>query len=528
MRLQYFCPTCKVQASVRAEFPSLKGGATLMKLSCGHMSHKTHVVKAGLETYQNLVFEDGRRLRNYQAEACAFGEDADLSFLCAHEMGLGKTIIYQALMKVRSEDLYPTAIFCTSGLRRQWLHETIKCQGPIAIQTINTGKDFPLGSPVKVYIVSLDMLRDLDSEPWIGKIKSICIDEIQLLKNHNSKRTQAVRRFVKDTGASVIQLSGSPIENHPGEYFPALNLLRPELFPTQAQFIFDWCSFDTTHYDVKVKKLKSPKKFKEFTQSFITRRTRVEVAPDLPRINNQHRFIDMSKDLMRAYEEVTSEFASFVNLKEAEGKGIDSKTLLGYLNRMRHITGLAKVAAAVDFTTEFLLDTTRKLTIFCYHQDVHKILAASVDDWLKSAGLEPSLNLTAKLDSDEKHEMVQKFWTDSYRVLITPIKVGGTGLNLQVCSDAVIMEPLWNPKTEEQAESRFCRIGSTADKVNITRIIAVGTIDEHFEGIKARKRVSVGEALTGEEQVDWMESDVMRELTEVILRKELKSWSMPK
>lgn len=437
------------------------------------------------------------------------------------------TIIFNALLEVRSQDLLPTAIFCKSGLRRQWLEEILGCLGPKKIQTINGGREFPLKG-MEIYIVSLDMLRNLDVDKWAAAgIKSICIDEVQLIKSHESKRTNAVRDFARKTNAKIIGLSGTPIKNNPGEYYPILNLLRPELFPNRNQFIYHWCDYSTSYYGTKVNRLRSPREFKEFTESFIIRYEREEVMPELPKIRRTSRFIDMSQDLDKAYQEVVTEFESFVRINDKDNPK-NFSNLLAYFARMRHITGLAKIESVVDFVTEFLLETDRKLVVFLHHKDVHNILMIRLDQFLKDGGYPLTLNLTSDLNGDERHEVVQKFWGNEHRVMIASTLASGEGLNLQICSDAVMMESQWNPANEEQAEARFTRIGSEAEHVNITGVHAVGTIDEFMLHLKAKKKQSTNEALTGIEGEPWNESEMIRELTEMIISKQLKAWSMPK
>lgn len=528
MRVLYSCPQCYRKTHAISEIPTVNPAIKIYKLSCGHFHTIKGVTPNSVEHWKGLKFEDGRQLFHYQALTCNFAERANLSCLIAHEMGLGKTIIYQGLLKNHWSTLTPGIILCKSGLMRQWFHESLSCLGPQLIQTINGGREFPLPM-MKLFIISLDMLSSLDLEPWTKlNIKSICIDEVQLIKSHKSKRTQAVRKFVQELQPKVIGLSGTPIKNNPGEYFPILNLLRPELFPTEAGFIQNWCEYDSGYYGTKVKRLRSPRDFKEFTKSFIIRYEREEVMPDLPRIYRQNRFIDMTNDFDKAYQEVVSEFESFVRINEEKEDNETMTNLLAYLAKMRHLTGLAKIESAVDFTTEFLLETNRKLVIFVHHKDVHDIIKLRLDTFLKDAGLPECLSLTSELTADEKHEVVQDFWTDKYRILIASTLASGEGLNLQICSDAIMLERQWNPANEEQAEARFTRIGSKADQVNINYITAVGTVDEFLANIIERKRAVNKEVLSGVEQESWTQSQIIRELTDLILNQKLKSWSMPK
>jgi SNF2 family DNA or RNA helicase len=63
---------------------------------------------------------------------------------------------------------------------------------------------------------------------------------------------------------------------------------------------------------------------------------------------------------------------------------------------------------------------------------------------------------------------------------------GGFGLNLTEADYCFLLDPWWNPATENQAIDRTHRIGQTRN-VMVYRLIAAGTIEEKVMALKVRK-----------------------------------------
>jgi SNF2 family DNA or RNA helicase len=175
---------------------------------------------------------------------------------------------------------------------------------------------------------------------------------------------------------------------------------------------------------------------------------------------------------------------------------------------------------------EFLGSTDRKLTIFHHHKDVGEMLVEKLSIILDELKLEPPLHLTADLDAQARYNLVTKF-TDNpkSRILIASTLASGEGLNLQVCSDCIMLERQWNPANEEQAEARFPRPGSTASSISATYLVSVGTVDEFFSEIVERKREIVTATLGGE-AVEWDQSSIMKELTEILAATGGQRWKI--
>jgi SWI/SNF-related matrix-associated actin-dependent regulator 1 of chromatin subfamily A len=325
---------------------------------------------------------------------------------------------------------------------------------------------------------------------------------------------------------NVICLSGTPIKNNAAEYFPVLNILKPEMYPNYNRFIYNDCEAYKSGFGWKVGGLKFPKSFLERTSSFIIRRERKEVMPDLPAITRNFQFCDLSKEVEQAYK---STFKQFQDAFDEEDRSFEaSGNTLAYLSKMRHLTGLSKIDPAVDFCMEFLGGTDRKLTIFVHHKDVSSILFNKLSTLMEELSLRAPLQLTADLTPEKRAEVVADFMREDAlggRILIASTLASGEGLNLQKCSDCIMLERQWNPANEEQAEGRFIRIGQLAEAVTATYFVAVGTVDEFFAEIVEQKREYVSKSLSGE-SIKWNESSIIQELASVLAQKGGKKWGL--
>ena len=520
---------------------------------CGHI----HVEKIIKETdiYKTFSSAMGHRAYPFQVEGMHFLERANFRALLADEMGLGKTI--QALLPIRAHtsELVPYLILCKSGLKVQMFKMVLEWIGEEFIpQVIESAGNYFMPN-AKGYIISLDLLRrikngssqkqarqedinitDLEIRGEIPTetenklsalikqlgIKYVILDECQLIKNSESQRTSAVRSICKEV-EHVVALSGTPIKNNAGEYFPVLNLLKPEKFPRRSNFDYQWVQSYWDGYKYVAGGIRDIARFQDFTKDFIIRRTRNEVMPELPNITRNFQFMEMGAAVEELYAAKYKEFQD--EYFYGEGSAFEkASNLLSYISEMRHITGMAKIESCLDFVTDFMLETDRKLVIFCHHIDVATSLQIKIQQMLEDGGYGyDCLRLEGGMDSSRRDVVVTSFTTGVNRILIASTLASGEGLNLQACADCIMLERQWNPANEEQAECRFIRPGQVAKGVFATYFIAIGTVDEFFTELVEKKREIMKQTLDGE-IVKWNETSLMKELAEVLALKGGRKW----
>ena len=519
------CPTCKKPAEQSSQMRL--GSLFIVTYKCGH-THSTMGAVSEVTDTLDITSLDGKRPFKYQLEGGQFIERSNFRALVADEMGLGKTI--QAIMaQVAHKDILgPFVAFVKSGLKTQWMKECVRW-GDLLCQVIEGGKSAFLLPGMDGYIIGLDSawrIPNLQEQLDKCKVKSIIIDECQLIKNSGASRTKAIQAVAKTTDY-IIALSGTPIKNNAAEFFPILNILKPERFPKESQFVFGWCDSYSNGYSTKTGGIKDMKKFEAYTNDFIIRRLRKDVLPDLPHIFRKFTYAELGKDVEQAYLDEVKAFQDYCDDEGGKASAASfASNLLAFFSKMRHLTGIAKVDPVCEFVEEFITTTDRKLAIFVHHKDVGQILKLKLEkqakEWQAEYGPE-ILQLTSDMDSEQRDNVIMKWKNSSSRVCILSTLAAGEGLNLQFCSDCVIMERQWNPANEEQVEARFPRPGSTAERIDATYFIATGTIDEFFTELVERKREIVNKTLNGE-AVKWDESSLMRDLADVIMQKGGKRW----
>ena len=555
------CPSCHKVAETEVTYKI--GDKLVNRLRCGHLMTSEQVAN-NHSSSEHIRSLDGKSLYPFQNIGVKFIAESGARCLVSDEMGLGKTPQSIAACFLHESELMPVLIICKASLKAQWQHEFMRwCGEDYMAQILDSPRDFPIPG-LKGYILSYDILRrfasngknknknarvketewqetiDYMQETYIGTqeseaskgksklidliqklhIKTIILDECQQIKNSDSQRTVFTRVLCKEVD-HVIALSGTPIKNNAAEYFPVLNILKPDMFPRFSTFLTRDCDSYFNGYAYKTGGLRDPERFLAKTSSFIIRRTRDEVLPDLPKIRRSFQFHELSKEVEKAYLDTFKQFRDEYNSSESNSFE-DSGNILAFLSRMRHLSGLSKINPCIDYVMEVMASTDDRICIFTHHKDVAEILNTKLNTLFKELDIPPCARHEAGSSSLETETSFEKS-----RVLICSTLAGGEGLNLQrLCRRFIMLERQWNPASEEQAEARFPRPdGMKTDFVDGVYMVAIGTVDEFFSEIVERKREIVGKTLDGK-AVEWDQSSIMKELAETLSSSGGKRWSI--
>jgi len=452
------------------------------------------------------------------------------------DMGLGKTMQALAILRFHSSLYSPTMVVTKSAIKFQWFKAAITWLGPEFIsQIISTSKDY-LMPGLKMYIIPYDLLRRFPREKLhkLG-IKLVILDEVQQIKNPDSSRTQEVRKLVSaNSDCKVLPLSATPWKNRGSEFFPALNLMDPIKFHSYQAYLDQWVDYFYEGPKKKMGGIRNIQKFKDYTQSLITRREYNEVMDEFPDINRMKLPVQLDELQQSTYDDSVSDFVAWYNdfVLSGEEENINGIELLAKMARMRHITGLAKIPATLGFIEQFVADTERKLVVFVHHKDVGELMYGALintdkesnPDYhelaqtLKDEGI-PVYQYTSKHTGRPEGYDIQERFNDNKRcIMIASTLACGEGLNLQTCADSILHERQWNPQNEDQATpGRFRRIGQVSGVINITCPESEGTIDEHLDYIVESKRKQFHAAMNKGEAPVWSENQFAKELAEMIV-----------
>lgn len=559
-RLQDKCPTCGKVAVVDKELlvpvaDPTKPDKKLIFLKCGHVEIKE--LRKGTP-YQAIVSNwwkpeiaacnhewsttdykictkcGENRLYEFQVEGARFLENGlqiQKGAAVFDEMGLGKTVQSLAFLRYAPADFFPCVFVVKSGIKYQWFKEILRWLGPSYIpQVIEKSTDIPMPN-FKCYIISYDlMVPKIKKSKKTGKVsqqgfdinklaycKSVVSDEVQQIKNPDSTRTQQFRLLCKEK--QVIALSGTPWKNRGSEYFSILNILSPQKFPYYSEFIRKWVD---TFYDGKYLKqggIRNVTGFKEYTSDICIRREVADVGIQMPDVNRQFQFSNLDDGEQLVYDHAESDFVKWYNdhvINGTDDNVMSDMHILAQMQKMRHLTGLAKISATIGYLEEFYEETDRKIVIFTHHNDVMDIIYRQMKEKFTDI---PILKLDSSLSSYDRTQMQDRFNNSPRAFMVASTLAAGEGINLQTCGDAIMHERQWNPMNEDQAApGRFRRIGAAHKTVNVIFMTAADTIDEMLSAIVERKRAYFHNAMNkGEVQV--FDVNIAKELAQGIIDK---------
>lgn len=106
------------------------------------------------------------------------------------------------------------------------------------------------------------------------------------------------------------------------------------------------------------------------------------------------------------------------------------------------------------------------------------------------------VRLDGTMNQKRRAQVIQEFQSsapDSPLIMLLSLKAGGVGLNLTAASQVFMMEPAWNPATEDQCVDRCYRLGQTRD-VTVTKFIVKNSVEENMVAIQRQKQDLVEKA----------------------------------
>ncbi len=453
------------------------------------------------------------KLRSYQQEGVnwiSFLKANGLNGILADDMGLGKTIQVLAFLSLLPS-ASPHLIVVPTSLIFNWKNEIHRFlpsfsvylhQGSQRITDVEQLKKF------SIILTSYTLLR-LD-QALLSQLTYHCIilDEAQIIKNANTLTSQAACRL---EGSFRLSITGTPIENHLNEMWSQFRFLMPDLFGTKEAFEADiQAALSDRRYLERIKRKISP---------FLLRRTKSEVAKDLPERVDQITWITMNEDQRALYESFIAGYRSSLLKKiDLDGIGKHRMEILEALLRLRQLcchpilisSLLDEDSISSSAKTDLLLDDLETLV-----EEKHKVLIYSqfttLLKWLLNEAKKRGWN-TNYLDGStmNREEVVNRFQNDPDQLLFfISLKAGGVGLNLTAADHVYICDPWWNDAAEEQAINRAHRIGRQRS-VHTKRLIVAESIEEKMLKLKMSKRVMIEDLLSQEMTLQQMTMEDLR------------------
>ena len=432
-------------------------------------------------------------LRGYQQQGLNwlnFLDEFGFGGCLADDMGLGKTIqiiAFLLLKKERGVKGPPSLIVVPTTLLFNWQQELTKFAPSLKVHTIygvERIKDTKELDAFDVVITSYGtMLYDVK---YLKKyvFSTIFLDESQQVKNPSSLRYQAAALL---KSRNKIMVTGTPVENSTFDLYGQLSLANPGLLGSR-QYFKDVYS---TPID-KFKDMKRAADLQKKVRPFILRRTKKQVATELPDKTEMVIYCEMGDTQRKVYDAYKAEYKSFLLSQKEEDLARNSMHVLKGLTVLRQICN----SPALLKDDQYYGDASSKITVLLEEiegkQAEHKILVfsqfVSMLDLIKKELTERNIGfeyLTGQTKNREaKVEAFQQ--KPEVRVFLISLKAGGTGLNLTEADYVYLVDPWWNPAVENQAIDRSYRIGQKKNVIAV-RLICPDTIEDKIRQLQETK-----------------------------------------
>jgi SNF2 family DNA or RNA helicase len=433
-------------------------------------------------------------LRPYQRDGVAWLDrmvTLGLGGCLADDMGLGKTVMLIALHLTRMErspDTGPTLVVCPTSIVANWEREIQRFAPAQSVRRYHGPGRSLEGVAVGFVVTSYGTLRtdveSLSAVDW----GLIAADEAQHVKNHRTAAAKALRLL---RGRGRVALTGTPVENDLEELWSILDWTTPGLLGGIGEFRKQWVK--------PIEDRQDPERtdaFRALVGPFVLRRRKSDpgILPELPPKTEADHTVTLTEEQVRLYEETVGSMMQRIAGSSGIGRRglvLEAITALKQIcNHPAQFLGqsdgiLADRSGKMDLFDDLVQTAVgegRSVLVFSQYVEMAKLLVRR----LKELGIEQGF-LHGGTPAARRQSMVDRFQEGSFPVFVLSLKAGGQGLNLTAADHVIHYDRWWNPAVEDQATDRAHRIGQDS-VVEVHRLIAEGTVEDHIAALHARKR----------------------------------------
>ncbi|MEM9479287.1 MAG: SNF2-related protein [Verrucomicrobiota bacterium] len=449
-------------------------------------------------------------LRDYQQAGAEFLFERALKSsgaLLADEMGLGKTLQTLAAIQAMkgAGERGAALIVCPTSLLRNWEAEAQKWTPDLRSLVLHGAKREPLFKQIEdhdLVFTSYGLLvRDVERHEARNYL-AVVLDEASLIRNPDTQMAKAARRL---QSRGRIALTGTPIENSVRDVWSLFQFTSPGYLGSREDF--------KERYELPIARdpggtSAEQERLRRRLKPFLLRRTKREVAPELPEKIEQVRLCELTPAQAAVYQELLKKGQTKVDeLLKKQGFAAARMSILSILLRLRQACCDLRILDGFEKKKD---DDSAKLGLLSELMDEaeagdHRVLVFSqfvsvlslLKDWLAGDEREYAY-IDGSVSADKRAEEVRRFQSpDGPGVFLISLKAGGYGLNLTAADTVVHFDPWWNPAVEQQATDRAHRIGQEKS-VNVYKLICAGTVEEKILRLQAKKRQVIDAAINDE------------------------------
>lgn len=453
-----------------------------------------------LRDYQQYGFQWMRTLAHYR-----FGG------ILADDMGLGKTLQSITFLLSMLEDIrqsgVPALIVAPASLLYNWLNE-LKRFAPEIQAVIADGTAGERSRTVRntaghdVIITSYPLLRRDVDEYAKRPFHTLILDEAQMIKNHETQTSQAVRLLQT---RYRFALTGTPVENALEDLWSIFSVVFPGLFPGKKAF------HDLPRETVARR-----------ARPFLLRRLKSDVLKELPDKIESIQASELLPEQKRLY------VAYLARLRKEALKHLDSDSfgngrikVLAGLTRLRQLCchpalfvdgytgGSGKFEQLLEIIDECRSSGKRMLIFSQFTQ-----MLGMISREMALLGI-PHFYLDGQTPASQRVELCSRFNEGERDLFLISLKAGGTGLNLTGADTVILYDLWWNPAVEQQAADRAHRIGQKKI-VQVIRLVAQGTVEDKMYELQQKKKNLIDEVIQpGQEALSSLSEHDIREILSI-------------
>jgi superfamily II DNA or RNA helicase len=493
--------------ALKAMGVKVQGGPRWAKI-CQFYEQLNH--PRSLETLPATIFADLKPYQKIGVQWLLDLYDLGLGAILADDMGLGKTVqalTFLEILRSRNEMGHVVIVVPTS-LTYNWISEADRFvpQMPTLIfQSKLKAKALELLKSQKhlALIVTYGLFTEHEEFFVQHKWNMLVFDEAQNLKNLTAKRTcvsRKIQAFFK------LCLTGTPLENHLGEFYSLVDLVVAGSLGDLATFRERYIYPETLNAaEIQFLKLK--------TKPLVLRRTKAAILSELPpkvestvKLPFEQKQEKIYRDIALSWNEKVK--SSILQKQESKTQILMLTALLrlrqvcsdpGSIPNVKYLQSPPKLTVLLEALSE-ITEAGESALVFTQFLHTFERVKSSLND--RSI---PTYSLHGGTSRPERERILKSFQAFSKgAVLLMTLKTGGVGLNLVKASYVFHLEPWWNPAVENQATDRAHRIGQTRP-VQVYRYLMRESVEEKIELLKDRKTAKFNALFSSEEATNLLE-----------------------
>jgi ERCC4-related helicase len=449
-------------------------------------------IQATLRDYQKAGFEWMCLLDEMQWGGCL-----------ADDMGLGKTLQTISFLQYQAEKNPGEThlVICPTSLLYNWENE-IKKFSPGMQYLVYHGPsrrfEEDRWKAASVIITSYGAVRSDLEQLAAFRFGYIVCDESQVIKNAGSQVAKAVLQL---QSRNRLILSGTPIQNNTFDLYTQMQFINPGLLGNKEFFRTEFAQPIDKYGDQD-----KAARLRKMIYPFLLRRTKEQVAKDLPAKTEITLWCEMEEEQRKMYDALKNHYrSSLLDRIEKEGMGSSAVYILEGLTKLRQVcnapqllkderysnTPSVKLKELMEEITENI--GAHKVLVFSQFTGMLQLIAQEMEkDNIRFFYLDGSTRAT------DRQTLVQRFQEEKeIQVFLISLKAGGVGLTLTAADYVYLVDPWWNPAAEQQAIDRAHRIGQQ-QKVFAYKMICRDSVEEKILALQQRKKALAADLISEE------------------------------